>query len=152
MPEHHQRRDEQTRGPPARRRDGFHAQHESVLRQVPAVGEGVLFPHLADESLVRGQVEEVAHVVAFEEDVDAAGEDEPHYREKFGVGQGGLQLFGDEVGAAEEGEAGAKEGGEEDGDAGCVGEVAWYRGVQGVVGVGEGCGRVGRHVKRVFHC
>jgi hypothetical protein len=144
-------RDKQASRSPGDRSDALHAQHKGVLREVAAVRERVLFPHLSNPCLVCANVKDIHDVVSFEEDVDAAGEDEPQQGEELGFGEVGLQALGDEVGAAEEDGAGAEEDGEDGGHAGLVGDVARDGGAQRVVVVG----RVGEDlagIARQVHC
>jgi hypothetical protein len=130
-------RNKQASRSPGDRSNALHAQHKGVLREVAAVRERVLFPHLSDPRLVCANVKDVHDVVSFEEDVNAAGEDEPQQGEELGFGEVGLQALGDEVGAAEEDGAGAEEDGEDGGHAGLVGDVARDGGAQRVVVVGR---------------
>lgn len=144
-------RDEQASRSPGDRGDALHAQHKGVLREVAAVRERVLFPHLSNPRLVCANVKNVHDVIAFEEDVDATGEDEPEQGEELGAREVGLQALGDEVGAAEEDCAGAEEDGQDGGHAGLVGDVARDGGAQRVVVVG----RVGEDLAGVagqVHC
>jgi len=54
----------------------------------------------------------VQSVIAFEEEVDGARQDEPHYRDEVASAEFGVESVSYEVGAGEEGGADAEEDGE----------------------------------------
>lgn len=89
-------------------------------------------------------------VVALEEDVDAAGQDEPHDGEELGGGEGRVEGGGGAVGAGEEGGADGEEDGEQIGDAVFVGGVGGDFDAEGIISVWRGfhengCGVRGGH-------
>lgn len=138
---------------PAHSRHGFHAEHERILREVPRIGKCVLLPHLANQGLLATQVRVVVGVVAFEEHVDRAGEDKPHYGEKLAAAESRLDGFREEVGAREEDSTGAEEHTQEGRDSPFIWRVVGDVGSERVVRVVDGelrCnfGRVG---SRVLH-
>lgn len=152
IPGHNHRRDNQTPGSPTHRRHRLHAQHEAILRQVPAIGKRILLPHLPDQRLLCPQRRVVGGVVAFEEEVDGAGQDEPHGGRELAGREVRVEASGDKVGRGEEGEAGAEEDAEERRYRPFVRGVAIDVGVEGVVGVGEEVLGHFRHVGgEVFH-
>lgn len=150
MPEDHHRGDKNAARSPSDRGDALHAQNKGVLCQVAAVRERVLFPHLSNPCLVGSNVQDVEDVVSLEEDVDGAGEDEPHGRQELDIGKVGLQTLRDDVGGAEEDGAGTEEDGQDSSDAGLVGDPALDIRAQWVVGVGRLRENVGSIVGEVY--
>lgn len=115
MSEDNHRGDEKATRSPSDRSDALHAKNKGVLRQVAAVRERVLFPHLSNPGLVGSDVQHVEDVVSLEEDVDGAGKDEPHGRQELDIGKVRLQALRDDMGRAEEDGTGTKEDGQNGG-------------------------------------
>lgn len=135
---------------PRDRGDALHAQNKGVLRQVAAVRERILFPHLSNPRLVGSNVQHVEDVVSLEEDVDGAGEDKPHGCQKLDIGKVGLQTLRDDMGCAEEDGAGTEEDSKNLSYAGLVGDPTLNGRAQWVVGVGGLRKNVGSIVGEVY--
>lgn len=144
--QHNQRGYEQAARAPSSCGDALHAQHESVLGQVAAVRERIFFPHLPNVCLVCADVQEIDDVVAFEENMNCAGEHEPHDSEELDIGKGWLITLGDHVSGGEKDGAGSEESAEEDGYACHIREIARNGSAQRIVRLR----RIGEKVRCIF--
>lgn len=93
VPGDHHCGDKKAARSPSDRGDALHAQNKGVLRQIAAVRERVLFPHLSNPRLVGSNVQHVEDVVSLKEDVNGAGKDEPHGCQELDIGKVGLQAL-----------------------------------------------------------